>query len=158
MINFNELPDENMTMYIETINIESLKAFVQTALAQYGTVAKLKKANKVADVAWQRFENLGYIAEQAHQQFVDITIAAALLHNLFFVEDDIATILKHRTKLQDIVVECDLDERLAILVYELIEAQLGENHPVQKLKPSANSPASTLADAVWQVNTFKFRV
>ena len=97
MINFEEL-HQNQAMYIDKINISPLKKFVTSSLAQFSTTAKLKKANKVADIVWQKFEHLGYITETVHQQFVDITIAGCLLHNLFYSEDDISTILKHRTK------------------------------------------------------------
>lgn len=158
MINFDEIMNTPSMTYIEKIKLEPLRIFVENVLEQHGTVSKLKKANKVADIVWQKFEYLGYITETVQQQFVDITIAAALLHNLFYDEKDITSILKHRTKLADIAEACETDERLLSLVYELIEAQLGENHPVSKLKPSANSPADTLASAVWQVNTYKARV
>lgn len=158
MINYNEIKDTSAMKYIETIKIEELKQFVIDSICQFGSNAKLKKANRVADVVWQKFEYLGYITENVQQQFVDITIAAALLHNLFYNEDDITTIIKHRSKLAETAEINEIDTRLLNLVYELIEAQLGESHPIQKLKPSANSPASTLAEAVWQVNTYKARV
>lgn len=158
MINFAELNETNLTMYLNKINIEPLKMFVEKSLAQYGSVTKLKKANKVADVVWQKFEHLGYVNENVQQQFVDITIAACLIHNLFFTEDDIATLLKHRTKLAEIAEECEMDDRLTVLVYEIIEAQLGEVHPVQKMKPVPNTPAYTFAEAVWQVSCYKSRL
>lgn len=158
MINFTELNDTNLSMYLEKIKIGVLKDFTEKALSQYGTVAKLKKANKVADIVWQKFEHLGYISDQVQQQFVDITISACLMHNLFFTEDDITTLLKHRVKLSDIAKECEVDERLLALVYEVIESQLGEVHPIQKMKPTPNSPSYTFAEAVWQVNCYKSRL
>lgn len=158
MINFNEITDTNITIYLNKISIEPLKDFVTKSLSQYGTVSKLKKANKVADIVWQKFEHLGFINETVQQQFVDITIAAALMHNMFFSEDDLSTLLKHRTKLAPIAEECKIDERLLALVYEIIEAQLGETHPVAKMKPTPNSPSYTFAEAVWQVNCYKSRL
>jgi hypothetical protein len=157
MINFEEL-HQNQAMYIDKIKISPLKNFVISSLAQFSTTTKLKKANKVADIVWQKFEHLGYITATAQQQFVDITIAGCLLHNLFYSEDDISTILKHRTKLAEIAKDTEIDERLLALVYEIIESQLGENHPIQKLKPTTNSPSYTFAEAVWQVNGYKARV
>lgn len=157
MINFEEL-NQDQAIYIDKINIDPLKKFVINSLSQFSTNAKLKKANKVADIVWQKFEHLGYINETVNQQFVDITIAGCLLHNLFYSEDDITTILKHRTKLAAIAKELDIDQRLLALVYEIIESQLGENHPIQKLKPTTNSPSYTFAEAVWQVNSYKARV
>lgn len=158
MINFNENTDINLTTYLDKIAIGPLKAFVVKSLSQYGTISKLKKANKVADIVWQKFEHLGFISETVQQQFVDITIAAALMHNIFFSEEDLSTLLKHRVKLAPIVEECEIDERLIALVYEIIESQLGETHPIQKLKPTPNSPSYTFAEAVWQVNKYKSRV
>lgn len=157
MIDFTTL-DKKQTIYLETIKIEALKNFVKDTLAKYGTKSKLTKANKVADIIWQKFEHLGYVTEHAHQQFVDIAIAAALLHNLFYVESDLTTLFKHRVVLNELANKHVLDSRLTDLVYEIIEAQLGENHPIPKIKPTPNSPASTFADAVWQVNSFKARV
>lgn len=158
MINLKDLTGTTAMTYIEKIHIKPLRLFVEESLSQYGTSPKLKKANKVADIVWQKFEYLGYITESVQQQFVDITIAACLIHNLFYTEDDITTILKHRTKLADIAALVEIDAKLLPLVYELVEAQLGENHPVQKLKPSGNSPAATIAEAVWQVNSYKSRL
>ena len=158
MINFKELKETNVEMYLNTIKLDSLKVFTEKALAQHGTHAKLKKANKVADIVWQKFEHAGYISEQVQQQFVDITISACLLYNLFYKEDDVTTILAHRVKLAGLVEELGLDDRLIALVYEIIEGQLGESSTVAKLKPVPNSPASTFAEAVWQVNTYKSRL
>lgn len=158
MINFEELNETNLTTYLNKINIEPLKNFIKKSLEKYGSVTKLKKANKVADVVWQKFEHLGYVTEHVQQQFVDVTIAACLIYNLFFVEDDMSTLLKHRVKLAEISEECEMDERLTNLVYEIVESQLGEVHPVQKLKPAPNTPAYTFAEAVWQVNSYKARV
>ena len=145
-------------IYIDKIQIEPLRLFTEKAVTEFGSLSKLKKANKVADIVWQKFEYLGYITEQAQQQFVDITIAACILHNLFYNETDITTLLKHRIKLADIATELEIDIRLLSLVYEIIESQLGENHPVAKLKPTVNSPSYTFAEAVWQVNNYKSRV
>lgn len=149
---------EEAKIYINKIQIEQLKDFTERAITEFGSLVKLKKANKVADIVWQKFEYLGYITEQAQQQFVDITIAACLLHNLFYNEADITTLLKHRVKLADIATELDIDIRLINLVYEIIESQLGENHPVSKLKPTVNSPSYTFAESVWQVNNYRSRV
>ena len=148
----------DQSIYINKIRTDYLRNFVQDALMEFGTTSKLNKANKVADIVWQKFEHLNYINENVQHQFVDITIAGSLLHNLFYVPSDISTILKHRTKLKEIAEKNHLDERLSNLIYEMIEAQLGENHPIQKLKPPANSPSSTLADAIWQVNTYRSRI
>lgn len=145
-------------IYIDRIQIEPLKILTIKAVSEFGSLSKLKKANKVADIVWQKFEHLGYITKQAQQQFVDITIAACILHNLFYNETDITTLFKHRVKLSNIATELNIDTRLLNLVYEIIECQLGENHPIQKLKPTVNSPSYTFAEAVWQVNNYKSRV
>lgn len=148
----------NLFCYLDKIQIAELKKFVEEAINKFGSEEKLKKSNLVADVIWQKFEHLGYINKNAQQQFVDITIAAALLYNLFFEKDKIYTILLHRYELKDLEKEIGIDDRLTDCVYQTIESHLGENHPIQKLKPIANSPASILADAVWQVNNYICRV
>lgn len=153
-----DLLEKEKLIYIDKINIKELKDFCKKAINKYGNMEKFKKANKVADVVYQKFEFLNYINKNAQQQFVDITIAAALLHNLFYDKNDISTILVHRTKLKKIENDCNLDNRLSNILYELIECQLGETHPIQKLKPQINSPGYTLAEAVWQVNNYESRV
>lgn len=155
--NFKEIYSyDNSDYYLNKIKVEVIKKFVEEALIEYSSITKLRKANKVADIVWQKFSHMGYINEMvAQQQFVDLTIAAALLYNLFYTPSDITSILKHRIKLIDAKKKSGIDDRLVSLIYETIESQLGENHPVQKLKPTPNSPASILADAVWQINDFK---
>ena len=60
----------------------------------------------------------------------------------------------HRIKLNKIASASGLDERDAVLIYELIESQYGDNHPIQRLKPTPNTPGYTLAEAIWYVETF----
>ena len=59
-------------------------------------------------------------------------------------------------KLKEIREESGLDERIAILIYELIEGQLGDTHSIQKFKPAPNSPGYTLAEAIWYVDVYPF--
>ena len=79
------------------------------------------------------------------------SLRSASARNLFYKKEDITTILKHRVKLKEIREESGLDERIAILIYELIEGQLGDTHSIQKFKPAPNSPGYTLAEAIWYV-------
>jgi hypothetical protein len=159
MLNFeNYNSDDKIFTYINKITVPVLKDFIIKSLEQYGSVNKLNKANKVADIVWQKFESANYVTENAQQQFVDITIAACLLYNLFYDEKDITTILKHRVKLNTIAKETFLDEKITYMIFDIIECQLGENHPVQRLKPTPNSPSQTFADAVWQINSYKLRM
>ena len=144
------------TSYLNNIKNEKIKEFTRKALVEYSSATKLKKSNKVADIVWKKFITLGYITSEVQQQFVDITISAALLYNLFYKKEDITTILKHRIKLKNIVKESGLDERIAILIYELIEGQLGDTHLIQKFKPAPNSPGYTLAEAIWYVDVYPF--
>ena len=142
--------------YLNNIKNERIKEFTRLALEKYGSSIKLKKSNKVADIVWKKFITLGYITPEIQQQFVDMTISAALLYNLFYRKEDITTILKHRVKLKEIREESGLDERIAILIYELIEGQLGDTHSIQKFKPAPNSPGYTLAEAIWYVDVYPF--
>ena len=50
----------------------------------------------------------------------------------------------------------EVQERIAILIYELIEGQLGDTHSIQKFKPAPNSPGYTLAEAIWYVDIYPF--
>lgn len=146
---------KELKIFLDKIEIPELKSFVGKALIEFGSVTKLKRANKVADIVWQKFEHAGYITNLGHQQFVDITLAACLLHNLFIKADNIPSLFKHRAELAKIEGECEIDERLVEFIYEMIEGQFGDKSPIQKLRPTPNSPGATFADAVWQINIFK---
>ena len=102
--------------YVTKIKNEEIKKFTILALEKYGDLSKFERANKVADIVWKKFVTLGYISADIQQQFVDITISAALLYNLFYDKNKISTLLKYRECLEELQVLTNLDERIANLV------------------------------------------
>lgn len=145
----------NDIKFIEIIKDKKIYDFVKKSLEEYASEQQLEEAMAVADIVYQKFISAGYINETHQQKFVDITLAASLLFNLFYNENDITTLLKHRVSLEDIREESGLDKHEAEYIYEIIESQLGENHIIPKLKPIPNSPSSTFCDAVWYVREYK---
>lgn len=156
MTNKREYYDvDKMYEYLRKIKNDDLFGFIADCIETYGTAKKLRTANKVADIVWQKFIEAGFITSQGHQNFVDITIAASLIYNLFYKSNDITTILKHRVKLPYLAEANNIDETVQNYIYEIIECQLGEKHPIQRFKPVPNSPTATFAEAVWYVEKFK---
>lgn len=147
--------DKVELIYAKEIALPQVEAFTRRAVHYFGNDITTEQSNKVADIVWQKFESLGYIVKEARQQFIDLTLSACYIYNLFYREDDISTLFLHRTKLKEIAEDCELPEQVAKVIYEICESQLGENHPIQRLKPVSNSPSQTFADAVWFVNTYK---
>ena len=140
--------------YLKVIKDKTIKKFTEESLNKYGDALKFDNANKVAEIVYKKFISMGYVTKDAQQKFVDMTLCAAFLYNLFLDKDDITTLFMHRIKLNKIASASGLDERDAVLIYELIESQYGDNHPIQRLKPTPNTPGYTLAEAIWYVETF----
>lgn len=144
------LKDYNLEIIVD----ENIRNFVTEALILHGTKAKLKTANKVANYIYRRFSYKGYINEAGQQKFVDLVIAAAFLHNLFFNRKEISTLFICRDKLMSLEYKHNVYADAAY-IYRCIEAQIGEVHPIEKIKPLPNSPESELADAVYVVGDYK---
>lgn len=145
---------DNMN-FVENIKDRIIYDFTKKALEEYTDSEKMREAIAVADIVIQKFAAAGYITNNHQQKFVDITISACMLFNLFYNENDISTLFKHRVYLDDIRVDVGLEYQEAQYIYEIIESQLGENHLIPKLKPVPNSPSSTFCEAVWFVKEYR---
>ena len=93
------------------------------------------------------------VQEHANQTFVDVLIAAALMHDVF-EKESWTYVFEAREKLPAIAEEVGLPEQLQDGIYEAIEAQLGNSMPVTKCKPQPGTPQETFAYAVWFVKNY----
>ena len=78
--------------YLEVIKDKTIKKFTEESLNKYGDVLKFDNANKVAEIVYKKFISMGYVTKDAQQKFVDMTLCAAFLYNLFLDKDDITTL------------------------------------------------------------------
>lgn len=130
----------------EMIADENIRNFVHEALITHGNRTKFKMANRAAIMIRDRFVSRGYIKPEGQQMFVDVVIAAAFLHNLFFKNGDLKTLFQARIELMPLEEKYKLN---ANYIFQCIEAQIGELHPIEKLKPVPHTPESELADVLF---------
>lgn len=134
--------------------IEEVKDFVEKAINMYGTEEKLEEANRVTDRLIATYKFRGLINSNVNQSFVDLQIAASLLHNLFYCEDDWRTLVNARYYLEAIREEIDMHPQAFDGICKSIECQLGNDTPVPDLRPNPNTPQELFADILFQEKTY----
>lgn len=132
---------------MDYIQNESLLKFVEDMTTKYGSPAKMEMANKVAFNLEQILKRKRLLVPNVQQMFIEVLFAAAAVHNLFFVEDDIPSLFKLRQVVKE--SEETYEQELIEAVLQTVESQLGEDSPVPMCKPSVNSPTETFALALW---------
>ena len=146
----NGLPEE-LYRTIDFLVIDELRDFALTSIERFGTIDKLEEANKVADVVRGLLTHKRLLDEQTHQSFVDIMLAAALTHNLFYDSEDWLTLFHARKLLAPIANELGINEQALDALYHTIEGQLGEQTPVSECIPKPGTPTELFSYAVWFV-------
>lgn len=132
---------------MEYIQNESLLRFVEDMTTKYGSPEKMEMANKVAINLEKILRRKRLLVPGVQQMFIEVLFAAAAVHNLFFVEDDIPSLFKLRQVIKE--SEETYEQELIEAVLQTVESQLGEDSPVPMCKPSVNSPTETFALALW---------
>jgi hypothetical protein len=143
---------------LSNIKIPQLFDFTVICLNVYGTEEKLVEANKVVHAAFQLLKKKKLIDDQTHQSFVDVLTSAALLHNIFYNEEDFTTLFKARKQLMPLAESMAIPAQVTDTIFQTIEAQLGDSTPVPLCKPPVNSPTELFALAVWVVKEFQAEV
>lgn len=136
--------------HLNNIKIKEIKEFVIQSYAQYGSFHNLKHANKVADVLIDMLKKKKQITEHGSQTFVEILLAATLLHNLFY-DGTLPSIFEAREKLTPIADSVELPENGRDAIFQAIEAQLGDDMPVVACRPIPSTPTDLFVWAVWFV-------
>jgi hypothetical protein len=157
----NERPDlergNKQYSIIDRILEPQLEVFVIQAINTYGDSEKLEEANKLGDVIIQMLKKKNLISEFDHQSFVDVLLAAALTHNLFFdakayyAKADVnwEKIFIARRELVSIALELGIPDPVMDALFSTIEAQLGEDMPVISCIAKPNTPTEMFAYACW---------
>lgn len=143
---------------ITYVQIEELQVFIERAHAEFGSPEKAAEADVVADILIQMLEKRGMISEHANQSFIDVLITAAYLHNLFYNEYEWTTLFKAREILMPIAKDMGIAENVTDVIFQTIEAQLGNETPVPSSRPAPNSPVELFANAIWIAKEYKPRV
>lgn len=134
---------------IDFIQIDELRTFTLKALEKHGTVEKLKEANQVADLVKGLLIHKRLLDEYTHQSFVDIMLSAALLHNLFYDENDWTTLFHARRDLTPLAEELKINSQALDALFHTIEGQLGDRTPVTECIPKPGTPTELFSYAVW---------
>ena len=138
----------NSTKYIDMITDSRVRDFVREALAMYGSTEKLIEANKVASLLVDRMAKRKMYQEGQALTWMDLLLASALLHNLFY-DGTMISLFMAREKLWAVGEESGLPDTALEPVFQAIEGQLGEDTPVMACKPAPNSLNSILAACCW---------
>lgn len=134
--------------HYETLENEEIRTFIASSLSAYGSVEKLREANCVADVLVAMLKKKKQITKHGSPMFVEILIAAALLHNLFY-DGTPSSLFLAREKLRTFAEKIALPENGAEAIFQTVEGQLGDDTPIPACRPTPNSPAELFSWAVW---------
>lgn len=137
-------------LLLNDMDNKDLQQIVKSVLIDYGTKAKLAFAEKAADIMTGIFTEYGFIGINGQRQgWVDYSIAAVYLHNLFTSDNDWTTVFNARKNLTQIFVDAGMPEQAYSSIFQCIEAQYGEKMPVEKCRVIKNSPMELMYLSIW---------
>lgn len=141
---------------LETIKMDEIKDFITESLQVYTESSEPSdKANKVAEVVLGILEERGLVSEHSNQTFVDVLIAAALLHDVFQNETaGFLWVFQARNDLSGLADANSVPKQIQDAIFDAIEGQLGERMPVAKSRPQPGTPQEMFSYAVWFVNKY----
>lgn len=148
--------NDTLFRYLDIIQYEPMRLFAEEAIMTYGNQKKLIEANKVADVMMGMMDKKHLLCENANQAFVEIMITSALLHNLFY-DGSLHSVFYARERLTPLAKEKGLQDVAAKQIFKNIEAQFGDDMPVEGCRPNASTPTELFVWAVWFVSEFSGR-
>lgn len=149
---FPQLGDkEDNLRYLNFIAVEDLRTFITKCYEKAGKdINDIEYENTVCQILIDHLIRRGLLDTTAHQNFVDLLLTSAFLHNVFFDEEDvISSVLKARIEFDEIAEEMEFPDQIREAIWQGIEEQLGDATPVQKLKPSPNTPQELLAECIF---------
>ena len=147
------MPIVNCKDKFEAINLikdESIAKFVNEVFKRYPDDKKQEEATKVVNDLMHLLEWKRQIALNNIPVWVEVVIAAALIHNTFY-DGTLTGIFKARQELATLATECNVPVNGASLIFQAIESQLGLDMPVESCQPDFDSPKGLLALACWLV-------
>ena len=145
---FDSILEENR--HLATLTDPRLKEFAMKALKSYGTPEDVDTASEIADVMIAMFTKMKQVNEQNRPIWIECLITAAFVHNLFY-DGTLPSIFMVREKLTPLAEECDVPINGAALIFQAVEASLGNDMPVESCQPGAGTPNAIFAWACWFV-------
>ena len=138
---------------LTTLTDKRLKQFTVEALEIYGSLVKIKEAEKVIQVMLAMLTKMKQINEQNRPLWVEVLISAAYIHNLFY-DGTLVSLVKAREILMPLVLKHDVPINAASMIFQAVEGQLGEDTPIESCQPKGDSPNRIFAWACWFVEEF----
>jgi len=145
--------DDTLFRYLDIIQYAPLKEFTEEALMTYGTKKHLLVANKVIDVMMEMMKKKNLLSSNTSQAFVEIMLSSALLHNLFY-NGSLHSVFFARERLTPLAREKGVPEMSVMQIFQLIEAQFGDDIAIEACRPRPSHPTELFAWAVWFVEEY----
>ena len=143
LANFNK--KKELDNCLDYIKIDKLKNATLKLIKDNYNKTKLNNAIKVCEYTMFLLKEDGLLNQCAYSQSNSIIIAGALLHNLSYDygKQSFQKLFDARAKIEEISYEEEtyLPPDLKMMLYQLIECQLGKQHPIKQLIPNSGNPA-----------------
>ena len=147
---FNEImQDKTKSRHLAKLK-EPFSTFVYDSIMSYGTKKKPEEANRVADFLVARLKKRGMYEDPRNAEWVAITYAATMIHNLFY-DGSIPSLFEARERLRGIANDAHMNDNHFDFICQHTEGQLGDDCPVPMCRVKDDSPQGMMAMARWFV-------
>lgn len=144
-----ELLKNEIGRYINMIQVKELREFAIRSLDLYGDTNKLNQANQVIELLLAMLKKRKQIREDgSYDPWVEVMIVAGLLHNLLY-DGTLTSVFAAREKLGVIADVCKVPANASYAIFQSIEAQLGDDMPIEACRPIPSTPNELFAWACW---------
>ena len=133
---------------VDTIQNKDLKDFVKDFITNNSTEDKVNEANQIADIMMMLLVREGKIQPGVYQSFIDIALAASLLHNIYYDRSDIATLLKLRKEVYSLEISNDITSLIEGAI-QMCEQQDGKYTVIPQLVPREMTLEKLFSEAIW---------
>lgn len=133
---------------VDTIQNKDLKDFVKDFITNNSTEDKVNEANQIADIMMMLLVREGKIQPGVYQSFIDIALAASLLHNIYYDRNDIATLLKLRKEVYSLEISNDITSLIEGAI-QMCEQQDGKYTVIPQLVPREMTLEKLFSEAIW---------
>ena len=133
---------------VDTIQNKELKDFVKDFITNNSTEDKVNEANQIADIMMMLLVREGKIQPGVYQSFIDIALAASLLHNIYYDRNDITTLLKLRKEVYSLEISNDITSLIEGAI-QMCEQQDGKYTVIPQLVPREMTLEKLFSEAIW---------
>lgn len=133
---------------VDTIQNKDLKDFVKDFITNNSTEDKVNEANQIADIMMMLLVREGKIQPGVYQSFIDIALAASLLHNIYYDRNDITTLLKLRKEVYSLEISNDITSLIEGAI-QMCEQQDGKYTVIPQLVPREMTLEKLFSEAIW---------